>query len=100
MKIVIIGGGKVGSKLSEELSNESHDVTVIEQDVDVINRINSNQDVACINGNAINREILKEAGVEEADLLIGCTSSDEINMFSHIAFIFLCYTTGVKEIKE
>lgn len=82
MKIVIIGGGKVGSKLSEELSNESHDVTVIEQDIDVINRINSNQDVACINGNAINREILKEAGVEEADLLIGCTSSDEINMFS------------------
>ena len=82
MKIVIIGGGKVGSKLSEELSNESHDVTVIEQDVDVINRINSHQDVACINGNAINREILKEAGVEEADLLIGCTSSDEINMFS------------------
>ena len=64
------------------MSNESHDVTVIEQDVDVINRINSNQDVACINGNAINREILKEAGVEEADLLIGCTSSDEINMFS------------------
>ena len=59
MKIVIIGGGKVGSKLSEELSNESHDVTVIEQDVDVINRINSNQDVACINGNAINREILR-----------------------------------------
>ncbi|MFR2518011.1 Trk system potassium transporter TrkA, partial [Peptostreptococcus stomatis] len=55
---------------------------VIEQDIDVINRINSNQDVACINGNAINREILKEAGVEEADLLIGCTSSDEINMFS------------------
>jgi len=70
VKIVIIGGGKVGSKLSEELSNESHDVTVIEQDVDVINRINSHQ------------EILKEAGVEEADLLIGCTSSDEINMFS------------------
>jgi len=63
VKIVIIGGGKVGSKLSEELSNESHDVTVIEQDVDVINRINSHQDVACINGNAINREILKEAGV-------------------------------------
>jgi len=62
VKIVIIGGGKVGSKLSEELSNESHDVTVIEQDVDVINRINSHQDVACINGNAINREILKEAG--------------------------------------
>ena len=57
MKIVIIGGGKVGSKLSEELSNESHDVTVIEQDIDVSNRINTNQDVACINGNAINREL-------------------------------------------
>ncbi len=82
MRIVIIGGGKVGKKLSEELSKEMHDVTVIEKNTSVINKINSHQDVACINGDAIDYEVQKEAGVEEADLVIGCTSSDEINMFS------------------
>ena len=82
MRIVVIGGGKVGKKLSEELSKEMHDVTVIEKNTDVISKINSHQDVACINGDAIDYEVQKEAGVEEADLVIGCTSSDEINMFS------------------
>ncbi len=82
MRIVIIGGGKVGKKLSEELSKEMHDVTVIEKNTSVINKINAHQDVACINGDAIDYEVQKEAGVEEADLVIGCTSSDEINMFS------------------
>ncbi len=82
MKIIIIGGGKVGSKISEQLSKESHDVIMIDKNIDVINRINSHQDVSCINGSAFDYEILKEAGVEETDLVIGCTSSDEINMFS------------------
>lgn len=82
MKIIIIGGGKVGTKISEELSLEDHDVTVIEKNTDVINRIKVYQDIACINGNGINYDILTEAGAENADLVIGCTSSDEINMFS------------------
>ncbi|MDD7183727.1 Trk system potassium transporter TrkA [Peptostreptococcus porci] len=82
MKIVVIGGGKVGRKISEELSQDMHDVTVIDQNMDVINKINSFQDVACFNGNAIDYEVQKEAGIDSADLVIGCTSSDEINMFS------------------
>lgn len=82
MKIVVIGGGKVGKKISEELSQELHDVTVIEKNLDVIKKINAYQDVACINGDAIDYEVQKEAGIDEADLVIGCTSSDEINMFS------------------
>src|SRR3712207_9220633 len=63
-------------------SKESHDVTVIEKNSDVIQKINNYLDIACINGNAINYEIQKEAGVDTADIVIGCTSSDEINMFS------------------
>lgn len=82
MNIVVIGGGKVGTKISDELSKESHDVTVIEKNIDVINRLSLSQDINCINGSAINYEVQKEAGVEMADLVIGCTSSDEINMFS------------------
>ncbi|CAK7030904.1 MAG: Trk system potassium uptake protein TrkA [Peptostreptococcus russellii] len=82
MKIVVIGAGKVGKKLSEELSKESHDVTVIDKNIDVINKINSHQDVACLYGDAIDYEVQTEAGVDSADLVIGCTSSDETNMFS------------------
>lgn len=82
MKIIIIGGGKVGTKISEKLSLEEHDVTVIEKNTDVINKIKVHQDIACINGNGINYDVLEEAGASNADLLIGCTSSDEINMFS------------------
>ena len=82
MRVVVIGGGKVGNKIVEQLSKESHDVTVIEKNPDVIQKINNYLDIACINGNAINYEIQKEAGVDTADIVIGCTSSDEINMFS------------------
>lgn len=82
MKIVVIGGGKVGKKISEELSLESHDITVVEKNSDVIKKINAHQDVACINGDAIDYEVQREAGMDTADLVIGCTSSDEINMFS------------------
>src|SRR3712207_8257440 len=60
-------------------SKESHDVTVIEKNSDVIQKINNYLDIACINGNAINYEIQKEAGVDTADIVIGCTSSDEID---------------------
>lgn len=82
LRIVVIGGGKVGKKISEQLSQEAHDVTVIEKNLEVINKINSHQDVACIYGDAIDYEVQKEAGIESADLVIGCTSSDETNMFS------------------
>jgi len=82
VRVVVIGGGKVGNKIVEQLSKESHDVTVIEKNPDVIQKINNYLDIACINGNAINYEIQKEAGVDTADIVIGCTSSDEINMFS------------------
>lgn len=82
MRVVVIGGGKVGNKIIEQLSTESHDVTVIEKNPEVIQKINNYLDIACINGNAINYDIQKEAGVDAADIVIGCTSSDEINMFS------------------
>lgn len=82
MRVVVIGGGKVGNRIIEQLSKESHDVTVIEKNADVIQKINNYLDIACINGNAINYDVQKEAGVDTADIVIGCTSSDEINMFS------------------
>ncbi len=82
MKIVIIGSGKVGSKISQQLALEGHDVVVIDNDAAKINELSNNQDVMCIEGNAVSYDVQQQAGVGESDLVIACTDSDEINMIS------------------
>lgn len=82
MKIIIIGSGKVGSKISQQLALEGHDVVVIDNDAVKINEMSNNQDVMCIEGNAVSFDVQQQAGVNDADLVIACTDSDEINMIS------------------
>lgn len=82
MKIVIIGDGKVGHKLAKQLSEENHNVVLIDNDEgklkDTINKL----DISCISGDGVSAEIQMEAGVPEADLVIACASTDELNMLS------------------
>lgn len=80
MDIVIVGDGKVGSTLSEMLSEEGHSVTIIDKNPHVLRRHTEEMDVIGILGNGAGMESQKEAGVETADLLIAATSSDEVNM--------------------
>ena len=80
MKIVIIGDGKVGATLVERLSDEGHDVTVIDRDPRVVESIVNNYDVLGICGNGATFTVQKEAGVDKARLLIAATSSDELNI--------------------
>ena len=80
MKIVVCGDGKVGSTVSSQLSNEGHDVVVIDKNPNVVNRSTNNMDVLCIHGNAASRAVQIEAGVPDADLLIAVTSEDELNL--------------------
>ncbi len=79
MKIIIVGDGKVGLALTRQLSREDHDITVIDSNPRV-NETLEKYDVMIVNGNGASLETLREAGVEEADLVIAATSSDEINM--------------------
>lgn len=80
MKIIIIGDGKVGYSLAENLSKEGNDVTIIDKNIDALRKANENLDVMCIKGNGVSTKILLEAGVSTADLLIAATTSDEMNM--------------------
>lgn len=80
MKIVIIGDGKVGYSLAENLSKENHDVTIIDKNPEALKKAAENLDVMCIRGNGVSTKILLEAGVDESDLLIAATTSDEMNM--------------------
>lgn len=80
MKIIIIGDGKVGYSLAENLSRENNDVTIIDKNSEALKKAGENLDVMCIRGNGVSTKILLEAGVKESDLLIAATTSDEMNM--------------------
>jgi len=80
MKIVIVGSGKVGYTLAQQLSTEEHDIILVDNDADVLNHADDTLDVMCIKGNGASVEVLKSANIGEADLLIAVTDGDELNM--------------------
>ena len=82
MRIIVIGAGKVGYTLAEHLTAEEHDVTVIDQSDDVIDRCSGSLDVICLKGNGANAKVLLEAGVDKANIVIASTQSDESNMLA------------------
>lgn len=82
MKIIIVGDGKVGLTLTEQLSVEGHDLVVIDSNAEVLQDSLETFDVMVVNGNGASLSVLQQAGVQEADLLIAATSLDEINLLS------------------
>ena len=80
MKIIIIGDGKIGSVLAEQLSKEQHEVTLIDKAAGPLEQSNNALDVMVVEGDGASHEIQKEAGVEQADLVIACTGEDELNL--------------------
>ncbi|MCI8319508.1 MAG: Trk system potassium transporter TrkA [Dorea sp.] len=82
MKIVIIGDGKVGHKLAIQLSEENYDITLIDQNEGKLKDALNKMDIFCITGNGADAEIMKQADVPHADLVIACASADEMNMLS------------------
>lgn len=85
MKIIIVGGGKIGATLIDNLEAEGHNITFIDRDQKVVDEISNIYDVMCVCGNAVDNDTLNEAEVSSADLLLAVTNSDEINML--ICFI-------------
>ena len=80
MRILIVGDGKVGYTLASELLREGHDITIIDQDDEVVKKTTDNLDEICGHGTGANASTLMEAEVERADILIAATATDEINM--------------------
>ncbi len=80
MKIVIVGDGKVGYTLTKSLSEEGHDLVVIDNNRRVLQSSQEALDVAVVDGNGASVEVQREAGVGTADLLIAATNGDETNL--------------------
>ena len=80
MDIVIVGSGKVGFSLAEQLVREEHNVTIIDNDEEALHRAGDQLDVMTVRGNGVATAALREAGAGNADLLVAATNSDEVNM--------------------
>lgn len=89
LNIIIIGSGKVGTTLVEQLSHEGHDITIIDQNEKKLQELTNLYDAMGVVGNGASYSVQQEAGVKDADLLIAVTGSDELNL--------LCCTIAKQE---
>jgi trk system potassium uptake protein TrkA len=82
VRAVIVGGGLVGSTLAARLSREGHAVVVVENDREHLRSLNEHLDVQTVAGSGTTVGVLREAGIDDCDVLFACTSSDEVNMIA------------------
>ena len=80
LQIIIVGCGKVGRTLVEQLSREGHDIIVVDKDAKRVQSLANLYDIMGIVGNGASYSVLQEAGIENTDLLIAVTESDELNL--------------------
>ncbi|QID19645.1 Trk system potassium transporter TrkA [Nitrogeniibacter mangrovi] len=80
MKIILLGAGQVGTSVAENLVSESNDITLVDTDADQLQTMRDRLDLRTVCGNAASPSVLREAGAEDADLLIAVTQSDQTNL--------------------
>ncbi|MGP1953293.1 MAG: Trk system potassium transporter TrkA [Arsenophonus sp. ET-KM2-MAG3] len=82
MKIIILGAGQVGGMLAENLINQNNDITIVDTNTERLRQLQDKLDLRVVNGHGSHPKILREAGAENADMLVAVTNSDEINMIA------------------
>lgn len=80
MRIIILGAGRVGESVAENLVSERNDITVIDPDPQRLRALEERLDLRGVAGNGIHAEVMRRAGAEDADMLIACASLDETNL--------------------
>jgi len=80
MKVIICGAGQVGWQIARHLSSEKNDVTVVDNNPELIARATDTLDVSGVTGFASYPNVLERAGAKDADMIIAATYSDEVNM--------------------
>ncbi len=82
MKIIILGAGQIGGTLAEHLTSEANDITIVDDDIKVLQSLDEKLDVRVVVGHASLPSVLRRAGAEDADMIIAVTDSDETNMLA------------------
>ena len=85
-KIAVLGGGQVGSSLAKILTDDGNDITLVNINSSVLEDLQEDNDIKTIHGNASSPSILEQAELNDCDILIAITGSDEVNLVScHLA---------------
>ncbi len=101
MKVIICGAGEVGRSIAKYLALEDDDVTIIDQDVELVNLLAGSSDIKAVAGHAALPSVLRQVGSAEADLLIAVTPSDEVNMIiCQMAHSLFKVPTRIARIRE
>lgn len=82
MKIIILGAGQVGASTADILSREDNDITLVDHDSDLLSGLQDRLDIRTVVGSASSPEVLVRAGVEDVDMVLAVTNSDEVNMIA------------------
>ena len=82
MKIVIVGAGQVGATLAENLAREYNDITMIDINASVLQALQDRLDIRTVVGTGCHPDVLVNAGIEDADMIVAVTSSDELNIIA------------------
>lgn len=101
MKVIICGAGQVGYHIASYLASEQNDVTVIDQEPELIARVNETLDVQAFVGNASQPDVLDNAGAADADMIIAVTFADEVNMVAcQVAHSLFNVPTKIARIRQ
>jgi trk system potassium uptake protein TrkA len=82
MKILILGAGQVGSTVAANLASEANDITLVDNNADLLSDLRSRLDIQTVAGHASYPDVLRRAGIIDTDMLIAVTNSDETNMLA------------------
>ena len=101
MKIIILGAGQVGTSVAANLVSEANDITVVDQDAELLRELQDRFDLGTVQGHAAHPDVLLRAGAEDADMIIAVTNSDETNMVAcQIAYTLFHTPTKIARVRS
>jgi len=101
MKIIILGAGRVGASVAENLASEANDVTVVDEDEAVLEDLKTRFDIRTVKGHASHPETLMSAGGEDADMILAVTRNDETNMIAcQVAYTLFHTPTKIARVRS
>ena len=101
MKILILGAGQVGSSVAQNLASEANDITVVDQRPGVVRELQDRLDLRTVIGHGAHPEVLRQAGAQDADMVIAVTNSDETNMIAcQVAYTLFHTPTKIARVRS
>jgi trk system potassium uptake protein TrkA len=101
MKIIILGAGQVGSSVAANLASEANDITVVDDNAVILQDLQDRLDIRTVKGYASHPDVLKQAGADDADMIIAVTRNDEINMIAcQVAYTLFHTPTKIARVRS